>query len=226
MKYAIHTIKKRMWYVNDFLIPSMKKQGIRDKDISLWVDDQGWGNLHSFMKSMVFAGNMFGTSDGCWHMHDDIVISRNFAKETAEHDTGIVCGFCCREWDGRNTSMLGDVARQNMWMSPQCMRIPNDLAAECGDWFYNYAVPNRRFKRFIQANMYEDTLFRLFLEDRHIDIRGYNLFPNIVNHVDYLIGGTTTTFERDGLRVAHYWEDDDLIEELAHEIHDTHLSNT
>ena len=33
MKYMIHTCEARLWYVEEYLIPSMLKQGIKEDDI-------------------------------------------------------------------------------------------------------------------------------------------------------------------------------------------------
>ena len=43
MKYMIHLTPKREWYVNEYLIPSMIKQGIKREDIIKWNDDKGYG---------------------------------------------------------------------------------------------------------------------------------------------------------------------------------------
>ena len=52
MRYMIHAAPPRMWYVEDFLIPSMTAQGIQDEEITIWNDEKMEGNLPSFLASM------------------------------------------------------------------------------------------------------------------------------------------------------------------------------
>ena len=82
-------------------------------------------------------------------------------------------------------------------------------------------------------NKFDDVLWRLFLEDRHISITGYNIAPNIVNHIDYLLGGSVINQERQFLPVSYYWDEPELVDELEkrlrereHEVHDTCMSAT
>ena len=49
MHYMIHACPQRMWYVEGFLIPSMKAQGISEEEITVWNDTEGKGNLFSSM---------------------------------------------------------------------------------------------------------------------------------------------------------------------------------
>ena len=48
-KYVIHACQQRKWYVDDYLIPSMLKQGINEDDITIWLDDKHQGNLFACM---------------------------------------------------------------------------------------------------------------------------------------------------------------------------------
>ena len=41
MKYMIHCCPKRMWYVEEYLIPSMLRQGIDRDSIIIWNDNKG-----------------------------------------------------------------------------------------------------------------------------------------------------------------------------------------
>lgn len=65
-KYMIHAVPQRMWYVKDYLIPSMVEQGINKKDITVYVDKKKEGNLQSFLKSFAQAGAW--ENEGTWHM--------------------------------------------------------------------------------------------------------------------------------------------------------------
>ena len=233
MNFMIHTCNDREWYVRDFLVPSMVGQGIPFEEITVWHDYNHAGNLTNFMNSMRYIGETQDPGSGIWHLQDDVIISSKFSEETKKHNSGIVCGFCCEAWDNVHGLEHGKVTREGMWMSMQCMRIPNDLAAECGDWFFDYVVPRKRFKTFVMHNKFDDVLWRLFLEDRHISITGYNIAPNIVNHIDYLLGGSVINQERQFLPVSYYWDEPELVDELEkrlrereHEVHDTCMSAT
>ena len=92
MRYMIHACPARMWYVKDFLIPSMMSQGIRGDDITVWNDSGGKGNLASCLES--FA-SLKDTPGGTWHLQDDVMICRDFAARTKElAGSSIICGFC------------------------------------------------------------------------------------------------------------------------------------
>ena len=49
-KYLIHACPKRMWYVQEYLVPSLLKQGIYESDISVYNDIDGLGNLKACMR--------------------------------------------------------------------------------------------------------------------------------------------------------------------------------
>jgi hypothetical protein len=53
-----------------------------------------------------------------------------------------------------------------------------------------------------------------FLKDRE-DVKVKNLIPNLVDHVDYLIGGSIVNPNRQSKVVRSlYWEDADIISDL------------
>lgn len=47
--YLIHTMPKRKWYVENYLIPSMLEQGIKKDSITIYNDDNKAGNLKTCM---------------------------------------------------------------------------------------------------------------------------------------------------------------------------------
>ena len=112
MKYMVHACPPRMWYVNDYLIPSMVEQGISADNITVWNDSDGRGNLWSCLDSFQSLQDEPG---GVWHLQDDVIISRQFAQLTREHDDGIVCGFFCRNFD--LFSKPGIVPAHEQWYS-------------------------------------------------------------------------------------------------------------
>lgn len=56
MRVCIHAYPKRMWYVEEFLVPMLKEQGA---EVEVWNDTAGRGNLLSCVES--FAAR---TGDG------------------------------------------------------------------------------------------------------------------------------------------------------------------
>ena len=69
MKYMIHACPQRMWYVEEFLVPSMRDQDIRPDEIEIRCDTEGKGNLLSCMESFRDCGERPG---GTWHLQDDV----------------------------------------------------------------------------------------------------------------------------------------------------------
>ena len=97
MRYMIHCVPSRLWYVEDFLVPSMLEQGISSNEISIYCDYKRKGNLFSFMDSIRYCGE-HPVEGGTWHLQDDVLISRNFAKTTREFNSGVVCGAVIKDW--------------------------------------------------------------------------------------------------------------------------------
>lgn len=215
MRYLIHMTPERAWYVDNFLIPSMKEQGIADELIFKWNDDSHKGNLISCMNSFVACKRIEG---GTWHLQDDVIISRNFAKRTKGYQEEIVCGICIASV-GPHVDSTGVVRAEHMWHSFQCIYIPNYIAADCGRWFYSEAIHEERFKKRIADGKSDDFIFRRFVVENYRDkVDIVNLKPNLVDHIDFLIGGTLINPDRTKEMRAKYFPDTSLIEELRGKI--------
>lgn len=211
--YIIHACEERLDYVNNYLIPSMLKQGINSNSIDVRCDDCRVGNLS---KCMEIFSSMWGDG-GTWHLQDDVIISRDFKSITEQYDDGktVVCGFV---WDkDENVGYTGYVEPQHMWTFP-CVYIPNHLARECVAWFYDKAIDDPKYKLWVIEGRYDDYFFQEFLKTHYPDDKVLNLKPNIVDHVDYLLGGTLVDKWRRDYQVRSAWfEDLDLVEELERE---------
>ena len=219
MRYMIHSVPSRQWYVDKFLVPSMLEQGISKDDIVIWCDTEKKGNLQSCMEAFKFCGD--NPAKGTWHLQDDIIISRKFASTTKEHDYGVVTGFVVSEW-GPDWLKSGKQPVNQLWYSFQCIRIPDKVAGECANWFFTDVKFRRDYKYTsrIQANKHDDDFFLYFLEEKYPKHEVENLKPNIVDHIDYLIGGTLINSARQKTMYrAAYWEDEDLVEKLARELY-------
>lgn len=204
----IHSYPKRLWYVNDFLVPSLVEQGINREDIIVWNDTNREGNLMSCMKSFREVGKEEGET---WHLQDDVVICSDFAKKSQEQPEGIVCGFCsavCKQW--REGYQYVD----NMWYSFPCIKIPNEIAGECADWFYTYAINKGTFRYWVEARKFDDSFFREFMLQKYRKMQVLNLSPNIVNHIDYMLGGSIANAKLVGNRSAVYWNEPEIVNKL------------
>lgn len=212
----IHACTQRLWYVNKYLIPSMLKQGIPEDDILLYVDSDKRGNLISCMKSFQQVEN--SGAQGIWHLQDDVIISSDFKQRTEELNDGLVCGFCC-DYDV-NKEATGMVNIVKMWYSFPCIRIPNKLAIECADWFFNGALHPTEVKFFMRNGKNDDLIFKAFLERNYPHLSAMLVCPNLVNHIDYLIGGSTINAERRKGKIitAKYWDEPELIDDLEKQL--------
>ena len=210
-EYLIHACEERMWYVENHLIPSMLKQGIDKSNIDVYVDTEKLGNLESYAQSLYLMEN----GNGRWHLQDDIVISKQFKRWTEEYDDGIVCGFCNAYSE---QFPMGVVEPRNMWYSFQCMRIPDVIAKEFVTWFYRECEYNKKYAEWVKTR-HDDYIFHLYLEQFYRDERVLNLAPNIVDHIDYLLGGSIINKKRGDMDVRSiHWDEEDVIKELERDL--------
>lgn len=210
--YMIHTMPKRIWYVHGYLVLSMQAQGIEEHNIIIYNDSNGEGCLESTMKSWQLL-----PKDGCtWHLQDDVIICSDFKERTEklEQQEQFICGFCST-YDKDNPG--GSVYSKQMWYSFPCICIPNWLALECSKWFYSYLVHNEEYRMWIRAKKYDDSIFKIFMEDEHPNEKAINIIPNLVNHIDYLIGGSVAN-KRDKIIESLYWEEPELVENLKQQL--------
>ena len=204
----IHTYPGRLWYVTDFLIPSMRKQGI--KNIEVWNDWQYAGNLLSFVASMMECGERDG---GIWHLQDDIVISHDFALKTQEYDSGMVAGYCHSVF-GPLISVSGKTKAPFLWNSFPCLRIPNEIAKEFAKWYLKDARKRKNYREWVQSDKHDDGFFHDFIDEAYPDMEVINLKPNIVDHIDYLLGGSTINADRTHESRAEFFEDHGEVRQL------------
>lgn len=219
-KYAIHCCNSRLWYVQEFLIPSMLKQGISKNDILLYVDKHNLGNLESCMRIFQSMNGIGGT----WHLQDDVIICKDFKKRTKQLEKQfanqidkpytIICGFAS-VFDKR---IIGQTNIENMWWSFPCIYIPNTLASLCADWFYLDRTQNE-YRGYIDNKNCDDFLFRQYIHRYHKNVGVYNVAPNLVNHIDFLIGGSTVNkIRKEKILLSEYWDDDKAITKLANDL--------
>ena len=210
MKILIHACPKRMWYVSGFLVPQLEDQGA--EEIEIWNDTDKLGNLEACMKSFSERKGNGGT----WHIQDDILACRDFVKRCRDLDDGVVYGFTCGQF-GDDVEQTGLVYAPDVWHSFQCVRIPDDYARECAEWFYSgrwHESPMPELQILKETGKGDDTFFREFLQICHGTEQFVNAKPNLVEHVDWIIGGSILSPYREFYARAFYWDDEDLVEEL------------
>lgn len=208
--YLIRTIPERRWYVDEFLIPSIIEQGVDERYITVYEDTEKQGNLPACIAAFKSKADLFG---GTWYLQDDVVVSSKFVETTTAYDTGIVCGFCS-EYDSFRRA--GWVNTDQMWFSFPCIRIPNYVAKEFTTWLETPAI-QQKYSMEIQARKYDDSLFRYWAINNYVVNLALNLNPNIVNHVDYLLGGSVTN-KRHKKIVSAYWEEPEIVQQLEEKL--------
>ncbi len=215
MDFIIHTCSDREWYVDEFLIPSMLEQGIDPNDITVWIDRLKNGCLESCMqswKSLPLQGHT-------WHLQDDVIIARDFYKrvEEWEHFEGIVCGLCTN-YDKDRKHFCNQVSTNltQIWFSFPCIRIPNKLAKKCAMYFYS----TTEYDKWKNWKRGDDSVFRDYLKKHTTGVKYINLNPNLVDHIDYLLGGSTNNKKGKISKPAEslYFPDRELVGELTKKI--------
>ena len=221
MKYMIHTYPTRLWYVKEYLVPSMIKQGIKENDIIIYNDENKLGNLYAFLDSMKWIKNNLNETDGTWHLQDDVIICHDFKKRSEENavNDGIACGFVSGKYNKINKEYIGQTPLIRAWCSFPCIYIPNKYATEFLDWIKIAKTKDNEYeyKRRYNSNRHDDFFFIHFLREEHPDTFAYHVKPCLVDHIDYLIGGSINAPRPEPVR-AYYWEDEYLVEELKHEM--------
>lgn len=211
-KYLIHSYQKRLWYVKQYLIPSMLERGIKEENIALYNDDKHEGNLKACMNAFMMVED---NDESTWHLQDDVCISKNFKEKTEMYNRGLVCGFSSLKYDG--PGKIGIVKPKEMWFSFPAICIPNKYARECSKWVNEELIGNVIYRQYWQSGRNDDWAFRKYIEAFHKKDNVLNLTPNIVDHIDYLIGGGSGGQRQEPVR-AQYFRDLDVVEELEWQI--------
>lgn len=213
----IHACPKRMWYVEEYLIPSMLEQGIKEEDITIYNDINRDGNLEACLKSFESVPD---NNEGTWHLQDDVLLASNFKTQSEKYDFGIVYGFTgYYDKDGDGWLPVGFVKPDKMWSSFQCVRIPNYIARKFAAWFRQYMQNNPVYRTIVNTGKCDDWFFKTYLKSELKNINVLNLAPNIVDHADRLIGGSVINgLREEPVYRARFWEEEELYEQLAEKL--------
>lgn len=202
IQVLIHTCRQRKWYVDKYLAPSLREQGI--DNIIIYNDEYNEGQLPSLIKS-------YDCTNGkdTWHLQDDIIISRRFKELAEKYNNGIVCGFC----NGFSRGQKGYSNLDNMWYSMPCIRIPGDIFKYFINWLQDYNV-QKRLRIYFEQNKHDDVLLNEFLKEYSPRMRVWNIAPNMVNHIDHLLGGSLINKDRNKdtpYIMSKYWDEPELL---------------
>ena len=212
-KYMIHVCNDREWYVKDFLLPSLLEQGIEEDNIIVWHDYDCIGNLASWVASCKWIAENLEPYNSTWHLQDDVVISSNFRDIAEKKYNGFANAFCNNQFDGERTNYIGEVSCSGMWFSFQCILIPNRLMDGFVKWMES-GEAKEQFPDYVNSGKCDDSLFREYVTRKMPNLTAINIFPCIVDHIDYLMGGTVINKQRKGKRPA-YWRSEDLNKAVA-----------
>ena len=218
MKYMIHSYPKRMWYVNEYLIPSMKAQGIKDEDIIVWNDEEYHGNLGGYIDSYNWIVETQNMNDGIWHLCDDVIISRDFKKRSEEVGLDICCGFISHISNPYEYNSTGLQPMKNICFSSPCIYIPNRYVYGFIRWFNKVVVKQGKYYDKYVANMFDDWFFVTYLKSECKTHLVNNMKPSLVDHIDYLIGGTIVQGADYPIITAYDFQDKDLVEKLKQDL--------
>lgn len=218
-KYMIHTYNDREWYVNDYLYPSLVEQGIPEDDIIIWQDKACIGNLLSFVSSCRWITENLEPYNSTWHLQDDVCIAPNFREIAEKGYDGVANAFCNEIFDGERTNYFSNITVSGMWFSFQCILIPNRYLKGFTEWF-DSGKSREEFPEFVDSGKCDDSLFREYMMRYEPKVPAFNIWPCIVDHVDYLIGGTTINHSRGqtAQRKAYWRDKDGLLDKAVAEL--------
>lgn len=217
MKYMLHTCSSRNWYVRDFLIPSMTEQGIDLYDIYVWYDDGSMGNLTSWLKSCEYIRDNLMQEEGIWHLQDDVLICRDFKEKTESHNTNLVgIGFRNTDFNVKKSKLVGLQPMTKIPNSFPCIYLPNRYIPPFIEWFYK-VTGEGQYKEYYETNKHDDFFTTEYLYWNHPNEQCYNYEPCLVDHISYLIGGSTL-YDRKKTYRAISFKDQNLVEELERRI--------
>lgn len=206
-KIIIHSYPARLWYVWDFLVPQLQAQGITN--IIIKNDKYRIGNLLSF----VLACN---DPEDAWHLQDDVVICKDFAKRIKKY-SGICCGFCSASFE-IGEIITGKTDLQHIWFSFPCIRIPGNIAQSFYNWFMDEEIKSKDFADMIQTGKMDDLIFIEYLKKYYPDEPVTNIAPALVDHIDYLIGGSIANAQRQKIARATFFEDSQIVKDIEGKI--------
>ena len=235
----IHTCESRSWYVYDHLIPALLQQGIEPPRLHVYLD-RNTTNLNAFLSSLRESTEIHTAAT--WHLQDDVLPSSTFAttieKIDEEYSPHIViagfASFYCK------ASPPGFVPARELWYSFPCIRISNALISDFLSWYETDFKNdgNTSHQSWIKKEKFDDSIFKVYIETREKqekeekeienilhgtpwednEVSFYNYAPNLVNHVDYLLGGSIVNKARRKNSTSIYWDEKEYLKEWEEKV--------
>ena len=193
--YLIHTCPKRKDFVDNYLVPALKLQGIESSRIFIYNDTQKLGNLQAYIKAAdIISGQRPDIQ--IVHLQDDIIPCSTF-KEVIEtnykelYDVDVVCGFNS-QYDNANNFFVRKAV--DSWFSFQCIKFSNKMLQDFVFWIKNKG--QYLYKNWYDQGKYDDSFFKEYIQSVKPNPLVLNLNPTIVQCVDDIIGGSVINNSR------------------------------
>lgn len=187
MDILIHASNTRMHYIYGFLIPRLLSTKLR-----VYIDREEAGNIEAYIRSY----KKLPEDGDTWHLEDDVLPDKRFLQwaEELKDFKGIVCGF--------GTSPAS-------FYSFPCIRIPNAYIKDFLEWLTHNN--DECIKARMEIGKGIDFIFHKYWLSHQIPIKYHN--PCIVEHVDYLLGGSLINM-RDKPLKAYRFDDTESMADL------------
>lgn len=210
MRFMIHACPARLWFVEGWLAPELRRQGA--EDVTVWCDEQKIGNLQACRASFAACG---GDGD-TWHLQDDVLPASDFVRraKALEDRRGVICGFV-NENGGPNANLTGEQRGRDVWYSFPCVRIPNGRARALAAWIRDGGDGGTTARSFINRGIGDDWFFRRYMEMYYPDEPVLHCKPCLVEHIDFPLGGSQCTPWRGYWARAAYWDEPERVDEVT-----------
>lgn len=211
MKVLIHTCPKRSKYVSGFLIPKLVESGVNRSDIFTFEDKCGI-SLFATMQSFLYYGERFSDYD-IWNLQDDVLPCRHFWSRTFLPVNGdypmwngiaVVCGFFSGCSKASTIDDMYFYTPDNMPWSFPCIRIKGQLMRECAEWFFTDILGKKELYR-LCTGKFDDYFFKEFLKEKYPDLKIARERPDLVDHIDFLLGGSTIGNDHERISTDPLW---------------------
>ena len=158
--YVIHACPDRIDFVNSYLVPSLKAQGV--ENIIVYNDTKKLGNLQGYI-DCANSLNIANDDAQIIHLQDDVIPDRRL-KEYIEKDynSDIVCGFNSAT---DNIAHSGRQKAEYMFWSFQCIRFSHKILKDFIKWIEESG--RYYFEPWYNLNKYDDSFFREYIKTQN-----------------------------------------------------------
>lgn len=229
----LRTCLNRKDYVIKYLIPSILQQGLPQDHLLIWEDTYEDGNLTCFLRMMDWIDKNVQKDGYIWLIQDDIIVSSTFVERLRKFDRefkGIVCGYCCDSWNEEFLQKTGKQLNKNKWYSFPCERIPVNYTRDFLNWFDESVLKQGeqgdKYRLWVRLNKLDDSFWMSYIQQRHPDEQCWNVGEiidgvpqgGLVEHVDYLLGGSRINIRHgDTRRLNYFWNQDQRTQAIEKE---------